>query len=123
MLDVVSLDFASLGFDCVEEVTFEELAFDDFVTELFSTDEGCEDGTLEITLDSAELTVEFSKAGVITGTAGEIGAFPPTELNEPEAGAQPIRNISTIRIETIFFIFFVNSPKNLRYRLIIPKSP
>lgn len=122
LLEAVSLDLTSLGSAWVEDSAFEELVLDDFVSELFFADDA-EDVSLDSAVpESTELAIEFSEAGEITGPAGKIGAFSPAELNEPEAGAQPIISTSTIRIETIFFIFFVNSPKDLRYRLIIPKS-
>jgi len=100
LLETVSLDFVSSL--CSGSL---ETAFEDSVTELFSSDCGSaelssEDGTTE---DSTET----SEAGVIAWEAGKIGAFSPAELNEDEAGTagvQPMKNTSKIKKETTFFI-------------------
>jgi len=108
LLETVSLDFtASLCFDTLEEAAFEDFVFEDLVSELFSTDfDSLESAWLEL---FTELSTETSEDSTITVEAGKIGAFSPAELNEPEAGAQPVgtipmNNTSIIRIETIFFM-------------------
>ena len=96
LLEVVSLDLTSLGFDGLDEVALEDLTAE-LTTE--TTDDGSLDGAC---LDSSrELSIETTDAGLIAEEidAGEIGM-----LSTEETGAQPVNNANKIRIEIIFFI-------------------